>query len=256
MVLRAYLDSSGDLNGRYVTLAAFVGPDNIWQEIDAEWANILNGHTPAASYVHMRELAHLRDGFSGLGWTKESAFGLVFECLMYMQHLDKKTFGMFYCAVDLDACRKLKAETYRLPDPIDMCNEFCTEKILDWYLVRYPGIINPSAINYFFDQNEPFKARFEEKWKRGRGRRAKAKENDPLCKWDLIGDVKSAEMKRTPGLQAADILAWSVNRQNTTNGDVPGAGLSEIMWNIIPSLYKIWDEAEIRKAYSPLIYKA
>jgi len=175
---------------------------------------------------------------------------------MYVQHLDKKKFGMFYCAVDLDAWRSLKAETYQLPDPIDMGNEFCSEKVLDWYLVRYPGIINPNAIHYFFDHNEPFKLRFEGKWNQGKVRRARAKEGEPLCKWDLIGAVTTAEMKKIPGLQAADILAWSVNRENTNRGDVPGVSLAHIMRNIIPSLYAIWDEGKTRAAYSRLIYRA
>ncbi len=255
MILRAYLDSSGNLCGHYLTLAAFAGADDIWQGFDAEWMNILTDHTPAASYVHMRELAHLRDGFSGPDWTTQNAFSLIFRCLMYMQTLDKKKFEMFYCAVDLEARRRLVDETYQIPDAVNMCNEFCTEKILDWYLVRYCGLIKPKAINVIFDQNEPFRAPFEEKWKQAKSHPARAKGNSPICKWDVIGDVKTAEMKKTPGLQAADILAWSVNRENTTSDDVPGACLSEIMRNIIPSLYKIWDEAEMRKTYRPLIIK-
>ena len=255
VVLRAYLDSSGDPDGKYLTLAAFAGPDHIWQGFDVEWAKILSGHTPPMSYLHMRELAHLKDGFSGPGWNKQTAFGLVFKCLMYMQHLDKKKFRMFYCTVDIDAWRKLNAETYQLPDPIEMCNEFCSEKVLDWYFVKHPGLIGPNAVHYLFDRNEPFRARFEAKWKQEKRRHSRADEIDRMCRWDLIGDVESAEMKKTTGLQAADILAWSVNRKKTASGDVPGAGLSEIMGNIIPSLYQIWDEAEMRKTYRPLIFK-
>jgi len=63
MVLHAYLDSSGNLAASYLTLAAFVGPDDIWCHFDTEWAKILGGHTPPASYVHMRELAHIRPSF-------------------------------------------------------------------------------------------------------------------------------------------------------------------------------------------------
>jgi hypothetical protein len=79
----------------------------------------------------MNELARQIEGFDRrLGWTPKNSWELVFKCLMFMQHLDKQRFRMFYCAVDLIAWRKLKAETYQLPDPIELCNQCCSEIIM------------------------------------------------------------------------------------------------------------------------------
>lgn len=162
------MDSSGKLTDDYITLAAFVGNDEIWSEFEIEWDRILSGHTPRAEYVHMRELVRQIDGFDWrLGWNVTNSFGLVIKCLMYMQHLDKVRFRMFYCAVDLAAWRKLKSETYQLPEPLELCNRFCSELVLGWYFVKHPDILDPmsGAMHYFFDKDEPFKQIFAHKLK-------------------------------------------------------------------------------------------
>src|ERR1022692_320872 len=95
--LQAYFDSSGQVNDNYMTLAAFVANREMWEQFETDWKRILEGHSPKAAYVHMRELAHQRDGFdSSSGWTDENAFGLSNKCLVYMSHLDKTRFRMFY----------------------------------------------------------------------------------------------------------------------------------------------------------------
>jgi len=121
IALRAYLDSSGKLENDYMVLAAIAGNDQMWEEFEEAWDKILAAHTRKATYVHMREIAHQTKGFDGkLGWDDNSAFGLSNNCLVYMSHLDKKRFRLFYCAVDLIAWRKLRAETYQMPSPIDI----------------------------------------------------------------------------------------------------------------------------------------
>jgi len=111
IALRAHLDSSGKLENDYMTLAAVAASDQIWQKFEADWDKILSNHTPKATYVHMRELAHQHGGFDRkLGWNDENAFGLSNQCLIYMNSLDKKRFKVFYCAIDLKAWRKLQAK--------------------------------------------------------------------------------------------------------------------------------------------------
>jgi endo-1,4-beta-D-glucanase Y len=77
----------------------------------------------------MRELAFQVEGFDkSLGWNDSNAFGLSNKCLMHMSYQDKKRFRIFYCAVDLKAWRKLKAETYQIPEPVELCNATRTAK--------------------------------------------------------------------------------------------------------------------------------
>lgn len=236
IAIRAYLDSSGILDDNYLTLAAFAGNDELWREFENEWNRILKNHVPPAKYVHMKELARQIDGFDWrLGWNMDNSFGLVIKCLMYVQHLDKKRFRMFYCAIDLAAWRKLKAETYQLPNPLELGNQFCSEMVMNWYLLMHPEVFDPesAAMHYFFDRGDIFKQPFEDKWKMETSNLDRSKGDWTI--WSTIKEVCSVDMKDVPGVQASDILAWSVNKENTAKGDVPGKMLSEIMRAVIPS---------------------
>jgi len=255
IAIRTYLDSSGKLENNYLTLAAFFGPDEVWAEFETKWQEVLHNHVPRAEYIHMRELVRQLDGFDrAFGWTQKNCWELVIKCLMFIQHLDKQRFRMFYCAIDLEAWRKLKAETYQLPDPIELCNESCSEIIMKWYLVRYPDIISHlPALHYFFDRDEYFKQPFEDKWKAELAKLDASKGDWSV--WSLVEEVSTvADMRKVPGIQAADVLAWAVNRENTAFGDLPGVSLSHIMRSVIPSGSIVWNEAKMREKFRPLIH--
>jgi len=120
----------------------------IWEEFEAAWVKILDNYSPRAEYIHMREIVRLEKGFdSNLGWNEKNAFDLLNKCVGYMSRLDKARLHMFYCSVDLKAWRKLRDETYQMPDPVEMCNTFCSEIILGWYLRLYPDAIDPHNDN-------------------------------------------------------------------------------------------------------------
>jgi hypothetical protein len=197
----------------------------------------------------MRELRGLRKGFDRrLGWTHDNAFALVTKCLMYLQTLDKKRFKMFYSWADLAAWKKLRGETYQIPEPVQLCNQYCAESILAWYVTHYPDVIDEA--HYHFDRAEQFKGSFEKKWNDEKDR---AHENGDLSPWSVIRKIEEVDMRRTPGIQAADILAWAANREATgTQG--PGQNLCHIMRQIIPSLYRPWDETSMRQYFRPLLH--
>jgi Protein of unknown function (DUF3800) len=237
-------------------LAAFAGNDDIWSEFETNWDKLLNAHIPSAKYVHMRELVRQIEGFDWkLGWNETNSFDLVMKCLMYMQHLDKKRFRMFHCTIDLAVWRKLKGETYQLPEPIDLCNKFCSEAVIGWYLLRYPDVIDPinGAIHFFFDKDEAFKQSFEDAWIR-ESRKIDLTQGK-WSSWKLVKEVAAVEMKEVPGVQAADILAWSVNRHITSPDGRPGKMYRRIMQQIIPSSSIVWNEEKLRAHFRPMIYK-
>lgn len=254
IALRAYLDSSGKLGDDYIALAAFAASDEMWVKFETDWQSILDGHTPKAKYVHMREIAHQIQGFDRkLGWTPRNAYGLAGKCLSYMSHLDKKRFRMFYCAVDLKVWNKLKAETYPLPNPIDLCNDACVKGVMLWYVDKYPDVIDlqNDTLRLFFDKGEPFKQPLEDEWIRQTER---STERGVWSIWNLIEQVTPVDMRKVPGVQAADILAWSVNREQTKEAGKNGTFLRHIMQQTIPASYVVWDEAKFRKHFKPLLY--
>lgn len=143
-----------------MTLAAFGASDTIWNIFKLKWSEILTNYDPVVPYVHMRELIHGNGHFSSQhGWNEKSAMRLVIDCLKFMQTLDKKRFRMFHCTVDISAWRKLRDETYQLPDPVRLCNKYCSEIVVGWYLKEYPGILD--NLEFYFDQNEPYRSQFE-----------------------------------------------------------------------------------------------
>src|SRR5262249_2945772 len=146
--------------------------------------------------------------------------------------------------VDLKAWRKLRSETYQLPSPIDMCNTFCSEEVLGWYLRNYPELLNPHTdrVKYFFDRNEYFFKPFFDTWNSELNRLEASGE---WGVWKLIDQVSPADMKTTPGIQAADIIAWGMNRETfTQDGDI-ASHLGHILRTVIPASRVIWDEAKM-----------
>jgi hypothetical protein len=57
-------------------------------------------------------------------------------------------------------------------------------------------------------------------------------------------------MKKTPPLQAADLLAWSSNRAASTEpGQSLFQGIEITMKAVIPSIWKFWGELQMRDGY-------
>jgi hypothetical protein len=180
------------------------------------------------------------------GWNRKKVESLVMALLEYLQTLDKQRFHQFACSIDLKACRKLRGEGFTIPDPVDICNGHCPESVLVWFVTSYPGVIGDA--HYFFDNSEPFKVPFEERW-------TKEKQNvldlSPRCHyWQLIKSVTTADMKEHPALQAADLLAWASNRVLTAPDGAFAKHLEWIMKEIIPSSWIVFDEARLRKELS------
>jgi Protein of unknown function (DUF3800) len=257
IALRAYLDSSGKLEDEWITLAAVASTDEIWELLETEWDKIMRGHTPQGSYIHMKEVYRLEKAFDkSLGWNHDNAFGLVNKCLVVMSHLPKDRFRVFYCSVHLAAWQKLRAETYQMPDPVEMCNTFCSEFILTWYALHYNPktlIMDPrsDSVRYYFDKNEYFFQPFYDKWK------LETNTSDATGRWSVwnaIEAVVPVEMRKTPGIQAADIIAWGRNRETfAKEGDI-ASHLAHILRQVTPTSYVIWDEAKLRQQYKPLIH--
>jgi hypothetical protein len=231
--------------GDSITLAGYAADDAIWSDFDNEWNRILadDRTRPKAAYLHMKEAAHLEGIFSWRnGWNRKKVEFLMTDLLMYLQTLDKKRLRQFACSIDLKAYRAVKAEGWNMPDPVDLCNGYCPEGVLVWYLGEYPGVID--AAHYFFDVSEPFKQPFEELW---------TKEKQSLSvrptaeTWQIIKSVTTTEMRERPPLQAADLLAWASNRVLQPTKDAWAKDLEKIMKTIIPSSWVVFNEKRFRE---------
>jgi Protein of unknown function (DUF3800) len=252
IAVRGFLDGSGNLGMNYLTLAAVATTAEAWGPFEAQWNEILQNHWPQAKYTHMREMYGLVESFdSKFGWTTDNAFQLANKCLALMSWQDKLRFRMFYCAVDLVAHRKLLAEDYVIPNPIDLCNTYCSRSVLGWLLIHFPDKVShfTDTVKYFFDRNEPFEAPFKAEWNREKDI---AEQTGKWSPWQVVEEIGSVEMKKTPGVQAADIIAWAVNRENTKKEGDLAWRMAAVIRDVVPALSVVWDEQKMRQHFSPL----
>lgn len=251
IALKAYFDGSYTgrawTEGGFLTLAGFAAEESIWTDFDCEWQRILTDDRsrPRASYLHMREAAHLKGEFSiRNGWNLRKVESLIVDLLRYFQTLDKQRFRQFACTVDLSAHERLAAEGLKLEDPISRCNRSCPEIVLAWYATKYPGIVH--SLHYYFDQEEPFEERFREKCDEEKNKKLGVSASEMF--WSLIRTVANADMRVTPPLQAADLLAWASNRSASKKvGEASFTQVEPFMKNLIPSTWSFWGEPELRQ---------
>jgi hypothetical protein len=251
IVIKSYLDKSGQEDQELFTIRAVAASDDVWSEIETDWNLILQKNNPPAAYMHMVEAIPLRRGSAfcpSKGWNDNHVFGLINLLLSYLSTpapKDRYRYCHFSCSLKMNDYRKLRAETYQLDSPADIIVSACVRQISTWYFEHYQGL--DYEAHYYFDQGEPFEEIIKAKWNR-----AQLVEN-PKYQWGHITHIGSAVMRKTPGLQIADMIAWATNRHEVK---IPQRYDNFIIGlrHLLPSFWTVIDEQQLRKHYRPLIY--
>jgi Protein of unknown function (DUF3800) len=251
-VLKSYFDKSGQEDQELFTIGAVAASDDVWADIERDWNLILQKNDPPASYMHMVEAIPLRGAFSpDKGWNDDHVFGLINLLLSYLSTpplKDRYKYCHFSCSLKMSDYRKLRAETYQLDSPADIIASACVRKMSEWYFEHYQGL--DYEANYYFDQNEPFEDIIKAKWKRWK---EEAEDMRSAHQWGHITHIGPAAMRKTPGLQIADMIAWATNRHEVK---IPQRYDNFIIGlrHLLPSFWVVVDEQQLRKHYKPLIY--
>lgn len=232
MTIKAYFDGSGKSDNpdcRYLTLAGYVGTEDAWAAFEKAWDRVLNRW--GCNYIHMREAKHrgaLRDLIS-------VCFGDI-GCTTH-----KTAFCGAACTVDLEAYRCV---CHDLPDlqarksPEDICVDAVVTVALRMLPASDQSETGKSGtIELWFDQDEAFLHRINRAWERKRKRPGIFKH---------FSSIRSGAMKESPGLQAADVLAWHTNRACVDN-DQFSLFVAQTM---CPSFCFLLDYTEIVKRYA------
>ncbi len=122
-----------------------------------------------------------------------------------------------------------------------ICAECCIGLAYQWRYENHLG--SPEAFDIFFDQNEPFMHDFRQRWLSERKTQQRIISN---LFWGLIGDVKAVDMKVTPALQAADMLAWGISRRHSGRRR-PMLLLSDVIEKILPNRGLTLDDRVLRE---------
>jgi hypothetical protein len=244
IAVKAFFDGSGAKSSEFLTLSGVAAKDWVWADFEHGWNRILASHPLKPTHLHMNELAALRRDFSiDKGWTKELGNQLVTSLLMYAQQLDKERFRTFRCSIDMEAYRLIQSEGHLLPDPYELCVFYAPQRVLAWYMEYFHENF-PEKIHYFFDRNEKFKGRFENRWNRGKKAR-----HDLSTHWDLVGTIASVDSRDHPEVQLADMCAWARNRflvVSKHGHQAQYTHLSHFNENVLPLDCRHWDEEALR----------
>jgi len=254
IAIRAYIDRSGTSESGCVSLAAFGATDEVWGRFEKGWREILDTAPSRIEYMHMKEAMQRRRGgpFSHVkGWNQANAWTLVFKLVKFMAEFDKTELINFSCVVDMNAWRRLTAEGLSVPSEVDICNYYCIRPAVvatgqSVLMAKQSDIVDVTyddLIHFVFDRGEPFYEKFRAEWNAGMD---EFERTGKYSMWRLVDSITEGNMKTTPGIQAADILAWSLNRENTAPEGHYGTGLADIMRRITAGTYMNADEAMMR----------
>ncbi len=242
IALRGYFDGS-EGSGPYRTLGGIAATDEVWAEFDQRWSDILANGPISAAYLHMREAAHQTREFDRKrGWDDDKVSRLLFDLLLYLQSLDANQFASFACSVDEVAHAKLLTEGLELPTVEHICTFECCEIAWIWHVDKYRGLV--TSTHYFFDREEPYQPSFQAEWNKN------TNSSDPF--WLLVQMAAPVEMRKTPGLQGADLIAWAVNRSLSPNVKKYGY-LDEQIMRVATHRRSVWDEAALRRKYQRVV---
>lgn len=197
MPLKMYLDGSGTA-GVILTLGAVVADNSVWLEFEPAWDDVLARY--GVPYSHMKELTGRRGPFTDWTDTRREQFAAALVATIEGFPLSDRM-RQYGCWIDLVAHERWrKARNH--PSP----HRLCARVLFPTFLDDYPGLID--SIDLRFDQGEPFMTHLREDWDNRKIRR-----QAPV--WGIVRTMAPHDMKTTPALQVADLIAWSRTRYET-----------------------------------------
>lgn len=224
-MLRGYWDGSGKPeDSEYVTLTGLIASESVWERFERSWGEILQKYQ--ISDFHTSEAMSLNDRFSREnGWTPQKVDGLVKEFWNVIgQYRWTKEFSLKSnlnarsCTVVMDDYRRAKLERPRIREVEALCTSFCSHALpidLDSNL-EYPEIV------LVFDRGEAFLDTIYRNW-------VKYKKL-PDAGWPMqIKDIVPMGAQNLCPMQAADLVAWTINKHHRSPDGYPDALGSIIM---------------------------
>lgn len=226
VALQAYYDGSGSpafgVRGEVITLAGYAAAPSVWAEFESEWWNVLadSGVRPACCCLHMADASALQGEFSSdRGWTEQGVHFLVrdlFNRCFSPRGMHKPIADALVgaaCSVDLAAYEQVCLEYPHFAEkrPEALCVDHVTSVAIQQLVGELEQILwedllaQDRKIDVFFDRNERYRHHIQRVWE-GRGGRRPTK---PL---KLINSISTKNGRQSAALQAADFLAWHVNR--------------------------------------------
>ncbi|MEO8502367.1 MAG: hypothetical protein ABI609_00570 [Acidobacteriota bacterium] len=225
VAITGYFDSSEGESGR-ITLAGYLASPDTWAAFDRTWDEVPRIFSPPSQYLHMVDAMALRNEFARAnGWSGILVDALLRQLLhrcflpFALDVPDGPSLLKLYCTIERDEWLRACAGAPNLKNygRAGVCARF----IAGVAVHRLPQAegepegFRSGYLELVFDQGEPFKRQVELACQRAA--RCAPGQRGPLS---LVSVIREANMRQTPGLQAADYLAWLVNRWQESQSQV------------------------------------
>lgn len=216
VVVRTYLDSGGDVDpkqNKIVTLGCYSSKDEHWPTIESKWIEAVTaawdgcvvpeGVTP---HLHTQALIAATKPFTEEnGWNQRKALGFLEACSnIIIECCELGILKGISATTILADFQKVQRELPETPHFQDACSFFCVSRGLAWSPDIADDFIEHGG-SVYFDRKDPFRGAITNLWSNNK---FVGKHRDS---WGKLQHVGPAIMQNTPAIQAADILAWSIN---------------------------------------------
>ena len=179
---------------------------------------------------------------------------MVFKLAEYMNRFNGGLVTMHSCEIDMKAWRGLIQQGFPIPSEVDLCNRYVSEYIVAMFankLLRESefetiSLASDDLLSFVFDRNEAFFGPFSKKVS---DEKHDSERSGKASIWQLVVSITEGQMKTTPGLQAADVLAWGINRQNTAAEGKEGKHLAYILRQLVMCTWKEYDEVAMHREF-------
>ena len=205
-VIKAYFDNSGkpqDSKLAWVTVAGVVAPEESWQIFDARWAEAMGDRR----FLHMKELTKPKQESDSpyYGMSESDKNLLLSRAVGVLLSMEQPSFRFFgvACTADKIAYERAKLAGLQPPSLPERCGEVCF-----WHIVERFGVAEDVSIHVFYDNGEQqFFKRILKDWEN-----RKKRIGDTVLSRIPFKPTPVVDMRKSPGMQAADFIAWHVYR--------------------------------------------
>ena len=213
VLLKGYFDGGNKVDSRTnktATLAFVTGRPDALKRLEKAWQSNLLKHR--AEYLSTTDAAAL-GGIYKTGWSAARRDDFLFDCVDLIKKsteggLSTYGLGLFSVTIDLKA---FKAAYMAQPNlPHDATVVLASQAFAK--LLEVGNVLDAHFLELLFDQNEPFRGHICDRIRNPKYIREMARNKMDIKRRIIVGP--EVDMRDASVLQAADLLAWSVNRRN------------------------------------------
>lgn len=199
MAFKAFYDGSGKSDRPSVTLTGVAASEELWAQFEPLWLNRLDRNKVIDRDFHMADLMSRNGNFKG--WTISQRDALLIDLFSVFGEFWTKKMSAYSCTVFFAAHLEAKKMIASLRKPEAICVDYCVGGLK---LTADQLASEQQPILLYFDRGERFMHTVNCVWEQFRKNRKG---------WPRqIKDIISADRSKYLPIQAADMLAWIINR--------------------------------------------